>query len=126
MYNNVKDDVFVRADKNTTDTIIRNIIANALKFTPKEGKIDVNAEIKNSDIEIKITDNGVGMNSEKLEKILDSKEHYTEQGTEGEIGSGIGLPLCFEFIKMNNGKYQIYSEEGKGTQFEFTLPNYLE
>jgi signal transduction histidine kinase len=112
----------VYADYNTVDTIVRNLLSNALKFTYKNGRIEISAINKNGFVEISVVDNGIGIGAANLKKILDTDIHYTDRGTHGEKGSGLGLALCFEFIKMNKGSYQIHSQEGQGTRFVFTLP----
>lgn len=119
---NIDPSVVVYADYNTLDTIIRNLLSNALKFTNECGRVNISASQKDHEVEIAVTDTGMGISDENLQKILDSDIHFTYKGTKGEKGSGLGLMLCLEFIKMNKGNYQINSEVGKGTRFTFTLP----
>ena len=118
----IEEDILVLADNNTLDTIFRNLISNAIKFSHENSKITISAQNMHDYIEISITDTGVGMSDEERKMILDTEKYYFNLGTMGEKGSGLGLQLCFEFIKKNNGSYQVISEKREGSQFIFTLP----
>ena len=118
----IEDGTKIYADFNTVDTIFRNLISNAIKFTNPNGAINISAIKIEHFIEITVKDTGIGISPEELTKILDIEKYYSNQGTGGEQGSGLGLQLCFEFIKMNKGTYQIKSQIGKGTDFIFSLP----
>ena len=119
----VPEDIEVTADDHMFDTVIRNIVSNAVKFTRKEGKIDISA-FKNQDnfIEIIITDTGIGMSAELKNKLFLLNEKVNRKGTEGEPSSGLGLLLCKEFIEKHGGKIWVESEVGKGSTFTFTIP----
>lgn len=119
---NLEDNLKMYADYNMVSTIIRNLIANAIKFSNNNDKIIISAKRKENFIEISVKDNGVGISKENLKKILNTDFHYSSKGTEGEPGSGLGLQLCFEFIKINKGDYQIISKEGEGSNFIVNLP----
>ncbi|MEN8120692.1 MAG: tetratricopeptide repeat-containing sensor histidine kinase [Bacteroidota bacterium] len=119
----IENNLEVFADYNTLETIFRNLISNAIKYSHKKGKIIISAKKNPDNIEISVTDTGIGMNSDEKKVILDAEKHHSNPGTGGEKGSGLGLQLCFEFIKMNKGDYHIVSEKGKGTCFIFTLPS---
>lgn len=112
----------VFADKSTVETALRNLITNAIKFTPEGGRVKVIAKDKGRQIEIAVQDNGIGIKDEVKEKLFDLKENTSTRGTANEAGSGLGLVLCKEFIEKNDGKIWIESEEGKGSSFIFTLP----
>jgi len=112
----------VYADKNMMKLILRNLIANAIKFTNIGGKIDVTGTSKQDCFEITIADNGVGMNEEKCKNIFELANKETTLGTAKEKGSGLGLMLCKEFVEKHGGKIWVESEEGKGSNFTFTLP----
>jgi len=118
--------LFVYADAYMTDTVLRNLISNALKFTPAEGQITVRAKLNaiTEWVEISVSDTGVGISSEDLNKLFKLDVHYTTYGTAQEQGTGLGLIMCQEMINKNGGNIWVESEEGKGTTFTFTLPRY--
>ena len=110
------------ADENTINLVLRNLIVNAIKFTNDEGKITVSSTVTNSKIKISITDNGVGIDKEKLDQMFTQHKNPSTQGTANEKGTGLGLLLCDDFIKQNNGTIYAKSEKGKGSVFTFELP----
>lgn len=120
--NNVDESYKVYADIELASTIIRNLMTNAIKFTYPNGKIIVSAQEKEEFLEISIQDTGVGMNSKNLEKIFRIDSKFSSPGTEKEKGTGLGLILCKEFVKIQAGTIWVESEEGKGSTFTFTLP----
>ncbi|MEQ8239017.1 MAG: response regulator [Cyclobacteriaceae bacterium] len=111
------------ADLNTTQTIFRNLINNALKFTPEDGRVEFSASNEGSFMSISVTDTGIGVPQDKLEEIFKLQAHKSTFGTEGEKGVGLGLQLVNEFVKMNQGKVEVKSEIGVGTTFLVTLPS---
>ncbi len=113
---------FVYADSDSVNLIIRNIFYNAIKFTPKYGKIAVKAHTKEGIVYITITDSGVGMSKDMADNIFNKDTFYTSYGTNNELGTGLGLQLCREFVTKNGGTIDVFSQIGKGTTFEFTLP----
>lgn len=117
-------DLTVYADKHMFDTVIRNLVSNAIKFTPRGGKISVSATATDDNsVEIRIKDTGIGMPPGMIEKLFKTGEKNNRPGTDGEPSTGLGLLLCKEFIGKNNGKLWAESEEGKGSSFCFTLPS---
>jgi signal transduction histidine kinase len=103
-------------------TIVRNLVSNAVKFTVKGGKINITAKSLSTDtIEVSINDTGIGMNKEFIENIFRIDTDTTRKGTEGESSTGLGLLLCKEFVEKNGGKIWAESEEGKGSIFKFSL-----
>jgi signal transduction histidine kinase len=120
--NNISEDIRVSADKDMLQTILRNIIQNAIKFTPNGGEIQVTAEIKNNLIEIRIKDSGIGMDEKMAKLIFDIDKLKIRNGTSGEPGSGLGLVLCKQFVEKNDGKILVESEPNKGTTFIISLP----
>lgn len=122
VFNN-KDCRFVIADNNMTDTIIRNLLGNALKYTPREGGISIGSFLNGDKCVIYIKDNGVGIPIEKQKTLLQIVAATSEDGTEKEKGSGLGLVLCREFVQIQGGEIWFESELGKGTTFYFTLPS---
>jgi signal transduction histidine kinase/ligand-binding sensor domain-containing protein len=116
------DDLIVVADKNMLKTILRNLISNALKFTHKNGKVDVKAKIDNSHLEISVSDTGIGMKRDTIDKLFRIDANLSTIGTEEEKGTGLGLILCKEFIEKHGGKIWVESELGKGSVFKFVIP----
>jgi len=118
--------IVVWADANMATTVIRNLISNALKYTPKGGEIRVYSKKSEKEIEITIEDNGVGINEADKEKLFRIDVNHSTSGTNNEQGTGLGLILCKEFVEKNGGKIWVESTEGKGSKFKFTLPLYKE
>ncbi|HMV41313.1 MAG TPA: PAS domain S-box protein [Leptospiraceae bacterium] len=110
-------------DKNLIDTVLRNLINNALKYTKENDSVLISAIEKDNKVIISVKDTGTGMNENTLESLfrIDVK-HHSQEGTRGEKGSGLGLILCKEFIEKHNEKIWAYSELGKGSEFLFTVP----
>ena len=118
----VPDDLTVFADSNMLQTIIRNLVSNALKFTPKGGKVTLSAKLAvDNFVEIAISDTGIGMSQEIVEQLFRLDIQTSRRGTEGEPSTGLGLLLCKEFIEKNGGKIWVESEEGVGSTFYFTI-----
>jgi PAS domain S-box-containing protein len=113
---------FAFADSNMTETILRNLISNAIKFTKNFGLILVSTEILDDDVLIKIKDTGVGMDEKQIAKLFKLDETHSTVGTSGERGTGVGLLLCKELIEKQGGKIWIESFVNSGTTFYFTLP----
>ena len=101
--------------------VLRNLISNAIKFTPENGHIAIGATELSSFVEVYVQDTGLGLSSEALEKI-NGNDFYTTKGTASESGTGLGLMLCKDFLNRNGGQMHIESEIGKGSTFSFTLP----
>ncbi len=120
--NYVETETFVYADNNMLRSIVQNLIVNAIKFTPEDGQIVISSSINNGLIEVSIKDTGVGIKSERIPGLFNFTKFFTTNGTEGEKGTGLGLPLCQEFVERNEGKIWVESELGKGSKFIFTLP----
>jgi signal transduction histidine kinase len=110
------------AHKNSVTTVIRNLISNAIKFTPKGGTITLSATKSNEEALISIADTGVGMSKEVIDRIFRIDAKHSTKGTADEKGTGLGLVLCKDFVEKNNGSIGVQSEEGKGSTFYFTLP----
>lgn len=125
MENIVSNDTYVYADIPMMNTILRNLISNALKFTPRGGKILI-GESKHSDdglIKIFVRDNGIGMPPEIKNNLFKIDQKVSRPGTENEPSTGLGLFLCKEFIEKNNGTIWVESEIGAGSTFYITLPS---
>ncbi len=116
-----KTDREVYADKNMIKTIIRNLITNAIKFTPSKGMIIINIDEENEFIKVGIKDTGIGIKQEDMPKLFKIDTIITTKDSETK-GSGLGLILCKELIEINKGEIFVESEAGKGSTFYFTIP----
>jgi signal transduction histidine kinase len=119
----IPEGIEVFADLKIMQTVIRNLVSNAIKFTPKGGKVSVLAKNNNENkVEISIRDTGIGMNQTMIDNLfrLDIKTNFS--GTDGEPSAGLGLLLCKEFIERHDGKISVESDIGKGSTFIFTIP----
>ncbi len=116
------DDFWVSADINMLQTIIRNLIGNAIKFTYPGGKIEISTKDQGAFVEISVSDNGTGISPENLSRLFKVEGDVKTQGTSREAGSGLGLILCKEFVVMHGGEIRVESEVGKGSVFRFTIP----
>jgi signal transduction histidine kinase/ligand-binding sensor domain-containing protein len=112
----------VWADKNSVNTVLRNLITNAIKFTPLNGRVTVSAKETDKEVLISVEDSGVGMSAENLTKLFRIDQQFKTNGTANEKGTGLGLILCHEFIRMNHGTITVSSSPGKGSVFTFALP----
>jgi len=118
----IQEVVDVLVDKHMFDTVIRNLISNAIKFTPPGGKVTITAGYnKDHAIEISVSDSGIGMTPELKNKLFLLNEKTSRKGTEGEPSTGLGLLLCKEFVEKHNGNLWVESEVGKGSTFSFTI-----
>ncbi len=113
---------FPYADKKMLRTILRNLVSNAIKFTEIDGKVVINAKYSKGFTEISIKDTGIGIPRQAIKKIFNLEKHYSTPGTDNEKGTGFGLILCKEFVRMNGGTIKIDSILNKGTTICFTLP----
>jgi two-component system sensor histidine kinase/response regulator len=118
----VQETLVVYADYAMVNTIMRNLVSNALKFTPTSGNITIAARYDTHDVEIAVSDTGNGMSPETMAKLFRIDGHPTTTGTAGETGTGLGLILCQDLVQKNGGKIWVESKVGKGTTFRFTLP----
>ena len=109
-------------DKAKLEKIINNLLSNAFKFTPDEGVIDFAVKKLNKYVEIRITDNGIGIEKERLDKIFDRFYQVDGSHTREREGTGIGLSLTKELVELHKGKIEVDSEYGKGTTFKILLP----
>ena len=110
-------------DKYMLDSIIRNLVSNAVKFTPKGGKIIISAKPADSDkVEICIHDSGIGMSGEMIRNLFSLDQNTNRRGTDNEPTTGLGLIICREFIEKHGGSLSIQSENGSGSLFCFTVP----
>ena len=110
------------ADKAMINTILRNLISNAIKFTNVGGEIIISAKQMLNDLVISVSDNGVGMDEETTSKLFRIDQNHSTLGTEKEKGTGLGLLLCKEFIEKHGGRIWVESEPRKGSKFHFSIP----
>jgi two-component system sensor histidine kinase/response regulator len=113
-------EVFVDIDM--IKTSIRNLISNAIKFSYRGKEVDVVVKLKDGKAILEVIDHGCGISQENQAKLMNLSSHYTTFGTENESGSGLGLLLVSEFLKLNNGRVFFTSKEGEGSTFGFALP----
>jgi signal transduction histidine kinase len=117
-------EVPVSAHKNSINTVVRNLISNAIKFTPEGGTITLGLRLsQNNEVVVSVADTGVGMSGDILKKLFRIDTKHSTKGTANEKGTGLGLILCKEFVEKNGGRLWVESEVGKGSVFYFTVPN---
>lgn len=121
--NRISADFEIRADKNMLHSIIRNLISNAIKYTPYDGLITISAKSNDVETRISIFDTGIGISPEVLTKLFKIEETVSTNGLHNEKGTGLGLLLCKDFIEKHNGRIWVESEVGKGSAFVFTIPH---
>ena len=120
----VTDDLFVFADKNALASVLRNLLSNAIKFTPLKGEVKISAQLLDNLVCVDIRDTGVGLSEEKIKTIFALAEDKTTTGTSGEKGTGLGLLLCSDYVRLNKGTIKVASKEGEGTVFSFSIPSF--
>ncbi len=118
----IKDNIFVKVDIQMFNTILRNLLSNALKFTPRGGNVKIIVEKIDDLAKISVQDSGIGISQENINKLFDIGHKVSRPGTENEHSSGLGLLLCKDFVQMNNGKIWVESTIGVGSTFNFTIP----
>jgi signal transduction histidine kinase len=119
----IDPECFVWCDENMIETVLRNLISNAIKFTAEGGRINIRSTEKDSSTEICVTDNGVGIKEEHAKKLFNIGSKVQTKGTNRETGSGLGLVVCKEFIEKHGGNIWVESKMGEGSSFKFTLPS---
>lgn len=120
--NNIPKNALLFANRHQLSFILRNLIANAIKFTRFDGEICLFVKESEDFFEICVQDNGIGIKSEYLPQLFNLDKRFSTLGTARESGTGLGLPLCKQFIEANGGQLHIWSEEGIGSIFSFTMP----
>jgi PAS domain S-box-containing protein len=120
--NKIPLNIIVSADENMIKTLFRNILGNAVKYSKPEGKVEITAIEKDNEIQISVTDTGVGIKEEDIAKLFNIGSAFSTRGTLNEKGTGLGLILCKEFVEKHAGRIWVESELGKGSTFSFCLP----
>ena len=118
----IDPDLVVYADKDMISVVLRNLVFNAIKFSAKGSGIHLKASLSGLKTRVDVVDSGVGISAETIDKLFVIDKDTTTQGTEGETGTGLGLVLCKEFVKKNDGLIWVESKLGEGSVFSFTLP----
>jgi two-component system sensor histidine kinase/response regulator len=117
-----KSSVIVQADRQMISTVLRNLISNAIKFTPFNGEVFLQCFQQDEFVKISVIDNGVGINEEDKHRLFKINRAFSTRGTNNEFGTGLGLILCKEFIKKHNGEISVDSQPNEGTNISFSLP----
>ena len=115
--------ITVSAHRQSISTVVRNLISNAIKFTPKGGAIMIDAKLTDAAVTVSVSDTGVGMSQEVLLKLFRIDTKHSTRGTAEEKGTGLGLILCKDFVEKNGGRIWVESEVGQGSVFQFTIPH---
>lgn len=118
-------DFLILADRNMIRTVCRNLMNNALKFTPREGHIEVSCSNDGQMVWVNVRDSGIGIPEDKIKRLFSPNKSDVLPGTEGEKSSGLGLILCKEFTEIMNGQIKVESQEGKGSTFSFCVPLFV-
>jgi len=118
----IQKGILINVDRNMIETVVRNLLNNAIKFTPSGGKITVSVKDNDNFLAVSVSDTGVGISPEDLPRLFQFEDFHTTSGTAGELGTGLGLIICHEFVKKHGGEIFVTSEQGKGSIFTFTLP----
>jgi signal transduction histidine kinase len=119
----IRSDAIVHADKNMVSTILRNLVSNAIKFTPSGGEVTVSVSDVESGVNVSVNDTGVGIPASRLTTLFDISEMKSTLGTDNERGTGLGLILCKEFAERHGGRISVESTLAQGSTFTLFLPN---
>jgi len=123
LHNEVNSEITVLVDINTFGIVVRNLLTNAIKFTPRGGAIRIASNNIDNNINIVFSDTGIGIKSESIARLFDVNNNASTLGTEDEKGTGLGLLLCKEFTELNNGTISVESEFGIGSRFAICFPS---
>jgi PAS domain S-box-containing protein len=118
----IGEEVSVMADERMLSSVLENLVSNAIKFTQRGGSVTISSRNVNDFVEVCVSDTGVGIPEEDIGKLFRIDHSHTSKGTDGEIGTGLGLILCHEMIQKLGGDIWVVSEKGCGSSFYFTLP----
>ena len=115
-------EVYAYGDRDMINSVIRNLVTNAVKFTERDKKVEIQLRPGDKEVEVSIMDEGIGISSEQMQKLFRIDEKFKSTGTAGEKGTGLGLIICREFVEKNGGEIHVKSSPGKGSVFSFTIP----
>lgn len=119
----IDTDQYLFADKNMLETVFRNLISNAIKFTPNNGEVSLSMQKENRQFVFSVQDNGIGIAPEKIKTLFNINHRQTTSGTNNETGTGLGLMLCKDFVEKHGGQIWVKSHPGKGSTFIFSIPD---
>lgn len=122
MINEIPEGLYSNSDLNILKVVLRNLVSNAIKFTPMNGEIKISAIKGDESVNVSVSDTGVGIEPSDIAKIFDPGEYFTQPGTDHEKGTGLGLKLCNDYLQKQGGTLKIESTPGKGSIFSFTIP----
>ena len=122
LHSEITEKLETMGDKDMFNTILRNLLNNAVKFTHRNGKVTVLANQCDDMVTITIKDTGIGISKQNIDKLFKIDTQYTNIGTEQERGTGLGLLICKEFVEKHGGHLWVESNFGKGSEFKFTIP----
>jgi signal transduction histidine kinase/ligand-binding sensor domain-containing protein len=122
LHKKIEKRLICRIDENMMKTTLRNLVSNAIKFTSAKGKVTISTEGTEKEIIVKVADTGVGISKEKQAELFRIDRNVSTKGTANEVGTGLGLILCKEFMEKHGGKIWVESEVGKGSNFIFSFP----
>jgi len=124
LVNQIPANTFAFCDKDMILIVLRNLISNAIKFTPEQGSVTIRQKVDMDNVIIQVQDTGVGIEELGLKTLFDPDVQLTTHGTNNESGTGLGLMACKEFVEQNSGSISAKSKADKGSVFSFTLPVY--
>lgn len=113
----------INADRYMIETVLRNLVSNAIKFTKPGGNVILSVEDIGDFLSISVSDNGIGIAETDIPKLFNYDQHFTVKGTNNESGTGLGLAICKDFVEKNGGKITVESKKGYGSTFKIILPN---
>lgn len=122
LYADLPPELITSYDEKMISTVVRNLIGNAIKFTPEGGSVTINAIEENNSINVSVKDSGIGISEANIGRLFSHTDFFSTEGTSGEKGTGLGLIFCKEFVEKHNGKIFITSEINKGSTFTFLIP----
>jgi signal transduction histidine kinase len=117
-------DTYAVMDLNAFNVVLRNLVTNAIKFTPRGGRVEIRTLKQGNFLRVEVQDNGVGLSEEAARRLFRFDTATTTLGTANERGTGLGLILCKEFVEKSGGAIGVESTPGKGSTFFFTVPAY--
>lgn len=117
-----QQDVYAYGDRDMINSVVRNLMTNAVKFTEPNKKVEVKVEPRDEEVEVSVVDEGIGIEKENLQRLFRIDEKFKSTGTAGERGTGLGLIICREFIEKHGGQIRVKSEPGLGSTFTFSIP----
>ena len=118
----IEGEITANLDKNMISSVLQNLVTNAIKFTERGGEVNVLAFAESDNLNFTVSDTGVGMNEEQLQKLFKLDKTASSRGTDDEVGTGLGLIISKEFVEQHNGRIWAESTLGKGSKFCFTIP----